>query len=227
MGSSGGRLITSCCSLTRQSGAEQGISCRNMMEIYLDKSGKAMLAAVMTFDHARAAEKMSDPHCVGTDNAAWQEGPYLSAPANEEEIIHNFPYCFRMSNEFSTVAEIVMGENSDVSENGGVQLPLAPKDIHESRVEPVISKLAIIEQFELFKEYLITFNGPINKKQCKLWEGRIDSEILDLVAKLTNRRNELTHDAEYILPSMKEAVEYFYQLRQVALMLFDAGREEN
>lgn len=194
------------------------------MENYLDKSGKAMLAAAITFDHARAAEKMADWDCVGEDNIAWKEGPYLSSPADEEEINHNYPYCFRTSNEFRAVAGIVVGDNPKVSENGGVKLPLPPKDRHESRVEPVISKLAIIEQFELFKEYLVTFNGPINKKQRKEWEGKVEADVLDLVTILTDRRNELTHDSEYRLPSMKEAVEYFYQLRQLAPLLFEASK---
>lgn len=97
------------------------------MENYLDKSGKAMLAAAMTFDYARASEKMADWHCVGEGNLAWKNGPYLSSPANEDEISHNYPYCFRTSKEFGIVAGIVMGENPEASENGGVKIPLPPK----------------------------------------------------------------------------------------------------
>lgn len=191
------------------------------MEDYLDKSGKAMLAACLTFDNARAAEKMADWHCVGEDNDAWKEGPYLSAGANQKQIDRSHPYCFRSSDEFGAVAGIIMGPNPKRSENGGVKIPLPPKGIHESRVEPVISKLAIIEQFELFKEFLITFDGPFNKKRCKAWEGRIGQKILDVVGVLTNRRNELTHDSDHELPSMKEAVAYFYQLRQLAPKLYE------
>jgi len=194
----------------------QALAARKAMEDYLDKSGKAMLAACLTFDYARAAEKMTDWHCVGEDNDAWEEGPYLSAGANEKQIDRNRPYCLRTSDEFAVAAEIVIGPNPIKSENGGIEAPLPPKDVHESRVEPAISKLAIIEQFELFKEFLITFDGPFNTKRCKAWEGRIDQEDLSLVNELTNRRNELTHDSGYEPPSMKEAVEYFYHLRQLA-----------
>lgn len=193
------------------------------MDDYLDKSGKAMLAACLTYDNARAAEKMSDWHCVGEDNIAWKEGPYLSAGANSKQIDRSQPYCFRMSREFSVVAGIIMGSNPEKSPNGGVKVPLPPKDRHESRVEPVISKLAIIEQFELFKEFLVTFNGPVNRKQCKAWGGRVEDSVLELVTQLTNRRNELTHDSDYELPSIKEAVEYFYQLRQIAPILYAAA----
>ena len=120
-----------------------------------------------------------------------------------------------------------MGPNPNKSDNGGVKIPIPPKDIHESRVEPIISKLAIIEQFELFKEFLITFDGPFNNKKCKAWEGRVDQEDLDLVAKLANRRNELTHDSVYELPSMKEAVAYFYNLRQLAPKLYEQSAANN
>lgn len=192
------------------------------MNDYLEKSGKAMLAACLTYDNARAAEKMADWHCVGEDNEAWQEGPYLSAGANQKQIDRSHPYCFKTSREFGVVARIVMGPNPERSENGGVKIPLPPKDLHESRVEPVISKLAIIEQFELFKEFLITFDGPYNKKRCDAWGGRVDQAILDTVRQLTNRRNELTHDSDYKLPSMNEAVDYFYHLRQIAPRLYEA-----
>jgi hypothetical protein len=194
------------------------------MDDYLDKSGKAMLAACLTYDTARSAEKMSDWHCVGEDNDAWKTGPYLSAGANQKQIDRSHPYCFKTSDEFNIVASIVMGSNPKKEENGGSKIPLPPRDKNESRIEPVIAKLAIIEQFELFKEYLITFDGPINKKKRKEWEGRVETDVLDLVTNLTNRRNELTHDSEYCLPSMNEAAGYFYKLRQLAPLLFEASK---
>jgi len=183
-----------------------------------------MLAACLTYDNARSAEKMADWHCVGEDNVAWIEGPYLSAGANQTQIDHSHPYCFKTSDEFGVVAGIVMGANPAKLENGGVRIPLPPKDKHESRVEPVISKLAIIEQFELFKEFLMTFEGPYNKKRCKSWEGRVSEDIINLVSDLTNRRNELTHDSVYELPSMKETVAYFYNLRELAQKLYKAAQ---
>lgn len=193
------------------------------MNEYLDKSGKAMLAAGLTFDHARAAEKMADWHCVGAESNAWKEGPYLSAPDNYPEIDHSFPYCFRTSDELGMILGIILGPEPELSENGGIKVPLPPKDNHESRVEPVIAKLAIIEQFELFKEFLITFDGPYNKKRCAPWAGRVEQQYLDLIWELTDRRNELTHDTDYDLPSMREAVEYFYELRQLASVLYEAA----
>ncbi|OOF07869.1 hypothetical protein BZG82_15980 [Salinivibrio sp. PR5] len=192
------------------------------MNDYLEKSGRAMLAACLTYYSARSAEKMADWHCVGEDNEAWKGGPYLSAGANQKQIDRSHSYCFKTSREFGVVAGIVMGSNPERSENGGVKTPLPSKDMNGSRVEPVISKLAIIEQFELFKEFLITFDGPCNIKRCSAWEGRVEKTVLDTVRKLTNRRNELTHDFDHKLPSMKEAMEYFYCLRQISLNLYEA-----
>lgn len=194
------------------------------MDEYLDKSGRAMLAAALAFDNARAAEKMADWHCVGEGNVAWKEGPYLSAGANQKQIDRTHPYCFRTIDEFGAVAGIVLGPNPEKAEHGGVQIPLPPRDGRESRVEPVIAKLAIIEQFELFKEFLIAFDGPINKKRSKAWEGHVEEDILVLLSKLTDRRNELTHDSGYKLPSMKEAVAYFFQLRQIAPKLKEVAQ---
>lgn len=194
------------------------------IEEYMDRSGKAMLAAGLTYDNARAAEKMADWHCVGDDNVAWKEGPFLSSGANKKQIDRSHPYCFKTSNEFGAIAGIVLGPNPPREENGGVLIPLPPRDRNESRVEPVIAKLAIIEQFELFKEFLITFDGPFNKQRCKDWRGKVDDESLDMIVELTNRRNELTHDSSYILPSMKEAVAYFYHLRQLAQTLHKASQ---
>ena len=182
------------------------------MELYLDKSSKAMLAATVSFDYARSAEKMTEWNCVGKDNQAWKDGPFLTSLANNPDLDRSYPYCFKTSKEFAMTAQIILGDNPEKLEGGGVKVPLPPKDENGSRVEPVLAKLAIIEQFELFKEYLSTFHGPTNKKQRKAWEGKVESSTLDLVSDLTNRRNELTHDSDYDFPTMKEAVEYFYKV---------------
>lgn len=180
------------------------------MEKYIKISSEAMLASTHVFDHARSAEKMTDPTCCGKENVAWQEGPFLSSPANAEQINRTHPYCLRTSEEMAMTAHIVLGENPERSGNGGVRIPLPPKDKNKSRVEPAIAKLAIIEQFEIFKDFLESFDGPFNKKKCKDWENRVDEGVLLRVRSLTNCRNELTHDVPETLPTMKEAVEYFY-----------------
>ncbi|GGJ85196.1 hypothetical protein [Pseudomonas matsuisoli] len=190
------------------------------MEKFLKTSNEAMLASAYVFDHARSAEKMTDPNCCGEENSAWQEGPFLSSPANERQIARSHPYCLRTSKEMAMTAYIVLGESPEKSENGGVHMPLPPKDRNQSRVEPVIAKLAIIEQFEIFKEFLESFDGPYNKKKRKEWEEKVGENVLSRVRSLTDRRNELTHDSPKILPTMKEAVECFYELRSLAEILW-------
>lgn len=191
----------------------------NNLGDYIDRSGKAMLAGCWTYDNARAAEKMLDWNNIGEDNQAWKEGPFLSAGEGSKEIDRTRPYCFRMSDYFSTVAGIVMGPpRKDFNK---VQVPLPPLNEQNSKVEPVISKLIIIEQFELFKEFLETFDGPTNKKRRELWKEVLDDNIIEDITNITDRRNALTHDSVYELPSMQEAVEYFRKLKYLAPILFD------
>lgn len=190
----------------------------NSLDEYVDRSGKAMLAGCWTYDNARAAEKMLDWENIGEDNKAWNEGPYLSAGAGQKEIDRVRPYCFRMSEHFSTVANMVMGPpKKGVSK---VRLPLPPLNEQKSKVEPVISKLIIIEQFELFKEFLETFEGPTNRRKSEAWKSRLDDKVIEDIRNITDRRNTLTHDSVYELPSMKEAVEYFEKLKYLAPILF-------
>jgi len=194
------------------------------MNDYIDKSGKAMLAAGLAYDNARSAEKMAQWEYVGDTNKAWKEGPYLSSPANKKKMDRSHPYCIKTSEEFGMIFRIVLGSNPPQKENGGVRIPLPPENDNNSRVEPVIAKLAIIEQFELFKEFLTNFDGPFNKKRCKDWRGKIDDESLDLIIKMIERRNELTHDSDCLLPSMKEAAGYFYHLKQLAMKLYEVTK---
>jgi len=189
---------------------------------YANISGKAMIAACMAYDHARSSEKLTDWKCIGDNNPAWTIGPFVSAGANNQQIDHTHPYCIKTSDEFNKALGLVLGPNPERSANGGFRLPLPLKGKSESQVEPVIAKLAIIEQFELFKIFLMTFDGPYNLKRRKQWEGAIQPEVLQSVTAHTDRRNELTHDAEYPLPTMMESIDYFSGLRQNARQLYEA-----
>ncbi|AMN68448.1 hypothetical protein J3492_08970 [Psychrobacter sp. F1192] len=191
----------------------------NSLDAYIDRSGKAMLAGCWTYDNARAAEKMLDWDNIGKNNEAWKEGPFLSAGSGQKEIDRTRPYCFRMSEHFSTVASMVVGPPQNGV--GKIQIPLPPLSEQRSKVEPVISKLIIIEQFELFKEFLETFEGPTNKKRRTEWESILDEEVIKDITKITDRRNALTHDSIYELSSMQEAVEYFEKLKYLAPILFN------
>lgn len=192
------------------------------LDKYVDKANKAMLAGCWTYDNARAAEKMLDWDNIGEDNDAWKEGPYLSAGGGVKEIDRTRPYCFRVSEQFSTVASMIVPPNK----SGKAKLPLPPLSEQRSKVEPVISKLIIIEQFELYKEFLETFEGPTNKKRSDIWKSRLDSEVVKEITAITDRRNSLTHDSIYELPSMNEAVEYFKTLKYLAHMLFELSKDE-
>lgn len=198
------------------------------MENYFKNAGKALMAGCLTYDMARAAEKMGDLSCVGEDNEAWKVGPYISSGANEKQIDRNRPYCYCLSKETSVAAGLVLGPNpAKDPKNGGVLIPLPTGNQNISRVEPVISKLIIIEQIELFKEFLNTFAGPSGRAQSRNWQDNqiVGNKILEHVTTLIDRRNALTHDQEYDLPTMKEAVDFYYEATKLAPVLYDAKQK--
>lgn len=197
------------------------------MQDYVNKAETAICAVVATYDYARSAEKMGDPNCSGKNNQAWKEGPYLSSPANKKQINREHAYCFRSSIEFQVLAGIIKGDNPERSPNGGIRIPLPEMPPNRSRVEPVLAKLAIIEQFELFNEFMATINGPVNKEARKEWERKGHAELLKQIKNLVDRRNELTHDYDCTPPTMKEAIEYFYELRQISALLFEVHTRDN
>jgi hypothetical protein len=187
---------------------------------YLVRASQSMLDACMLYEHARAAEKMTNPNNVGYDNVAWSSGPYLAAPAGYPEIDRTVPYILRISTETSAVAQIILGNDPNVSMNGGVRLPMRERQKGQSFVEPSIAKLSIIEQFEIFKEFLVQFDGPYTKSLAKKWEGRVEQVYLDAARRYADRRNELTHEAVLAPPTMKEAVEFFYGMVQIGTYFY-------
>lgn len=194
-----------------------------MIKQHIQDLGEAILEACFVYDNARSAEKMLDWGNLGNDNAAWtEEGPYLSAGSNKEQINHEHPYCLRISKEFAMAGYLVLGDSPKQEENGGYKVPLSPqKNKHNSRVEPVIAKLAIIELFELFKQFLVSFNGPYNKKKLKVWESHLSIDHIVKIKTLIDRRNELTHDKNSPLATMKEAVEYYCLCKELAKILYN------
>lgn len=187
---------------------------------YIKISNRAICDAVMTFDQARAAEKMMGWEYIGEANSAWKEGPYLSAGANQKEIDRTHPYCMRTSVYMRAIAGIVMENKFD--ESGKTLIPTSKLESYQSKVEPIIAKLIMIEQFEIFKDLMKSCDGPYSKKQAEKWVGKLPEEILDKIAELTKRRNELTHDIDHDLPTMKEAVEFFYSLRVIVTDHFNS-----
>lgn len=186
---------------------------------YLNLSTRAICDAVMSFDQARSAEKMMGWEYVGEDNSAWEEGPYLSSGANQKDIDRNHPYCMRSSIYMRAIAGIVL--DNQFSNTGKTHIPTSKIKSHQSRVEPIIAKLIMIEQFEIFKDFMVSCDGPYNKKQVEKWVGKLPDDVLSEISRLTLRRNALTHDIDYELPTMKEAVEFFYTLRFIVTNHFN------
>lgn len=186
---------------------------------YVDLSTKAICDVAMCFDLARSAEKMMSWEYIGNDNKAWTEGPYLTSPANKKDIDRSHPYAMRSSIYMQKIAELVV--DNKFNKNGKTSMPISKIESYQSRVEPIISKLLIIEQFEIFKDFMVSCDGPYNKKQVAKWVGVLPEIVLEKISSLTTRRNELTHDIDYEQPTMKEAVEFFYALRFFARTYFN------
>lgn len=184
-------------------------------ETYVKISNSAMFASVLAHDLARSSEKMADPNLVNSDEA-WSVGPYICSPSNKPAIIHDYPYVFRMSSYLEWVCSIIYGENPQIETNGRVKLPETRKLDNGSVVEHILAKLSMIEQYEIYKDFLRKIEGPINKVLGEKWQGIAKEYYLQEHKIVTNRRNELVHEIEYLLPSMEEAVKYFYKLRKLA-----------
>jgi len=179
-------------------------------ERYVEAAGQSLLAAISVYDLAIASNKMMSWDCVGDDNDAWKQGPYISAGQGEQQIDRTRPYCLMVSKEFSVSCRLVIGPDPKVGSNGGVRLPLA-KGFSEA--EKTIAKLIIIEQFEIFKDFWSRHDGPYNQKNAKKWEGKGFDDTLAHLRALIDRRNELVHNDPCELPRIREAVEYYFGLR--------------
>ena len=68
---------------------------------------------------------------------------------------------------------------------------------------------------------MVSCDGPYNKKQVEKWVGKLPDDVLSEISRLTLRRNALTHNIDYELPTMKEAVEFFYTLRFIVTNHFN------
>jgi hypothetical protein len=190
----------------------------------MQRAHMAMNQSSIVFDLARAAEKMCEWKNIGEDNGVWIEGPFIEAPANHLKIDRTFPYVLKTSLESRVVAqrsEQVFDYESKKNMKK-IELP----EVEGSRVEPYVAKAAIIEQFELFKEVCILFNAPFNNKQATKMRGIISDTLLDRLVSAAGRRNELTHADECQPPTMREAVEYFYDITELSVQfgeLFNVG----
>lgn len=182
---------------------------------YTQKAHMAMNQVSIVFDLARAAEKMCEWKNVGSDNKAWVEGPFIEAPANQRKVDRSFPYILRSSLETQVIAKRSDQIFKREAESGMKRIDLP--EVDGSRVEPYIAKAAIIEQFELFKEVCSIFHAPFNKKNADKLRGIVDDALLDRLINAVNRRNELTYQDECQPPTMREAVEYFYDITKLAV----------
>lgn len=183
----------------------------------------AMNQAAIVFDLARSAEKMCEWKNIGNDNCAWVEGPFIEAPFNKIKIDRSFPYVVKASLESRVVAQRSEQIFQCKPESGMRKIELP--EVDGSRVEPYLAKAAIIEQFEIFKEVCVIFKAPFNKKRAEKQRGFVDDVLLDRLINAVTRRNELAHQDECQPPTMREAVEYFYDITELAVQFGSLANE--
>lgn len=197
----------------------------------IEKLSSAILNCCYAFDNAKSAEKMFDFNCIGEDNIAWKEGPFISAPANAKQIDHTHPYCLRCSTEFSIAIGVVNKYiPSNIKKNGGKEITLPKPNENNSRVESIISKLTIIEQFEIYKEFAISLYGhefgPYNEKKAKKMKQYFNDKYYDLLITLINRRNELTHENDCQQATMQEAVVYSSIILELVNIIYNIKQND-
>ena len=190
---------------------------------YTALADAAILQATLLFDYAVSTEKMMSFACVGEDNSAWKEGPYVSSGAGQEQIDRSTPFCLRVSKETSVAAGIVLGPNPELGQNGGYRLPLLQENAQEWQSEKVIAKLSMIEQFELYRDFARVVSGPYNAKTSERCASFLPPEVLDSLKVATDRRNELTHDSEICPATIREAVEYFCEMKWIAASVVESN----
>ncbi|WP_299645922.1 hypothetical protein [uncultured Jannaschia sp.] len=89
------------------------------------------------------------------------------------------------------------------------------KEIDQPTANTIIARSIIVEQFELFKEFATCAGVPFNLKSAKTYDG-ISKDYLAHLVQCINRRNELVHYDQCVPPSIREGVQYYVSLRQIA-----------
>jgi len=180
---------------------------------YLKFSAQSILQSTYVYDHARSAERLTDHLPINKE-----VGPYL---ASHDADLTALSACYlfisiEMQAAFN-VSKTGRYDQSPAAPNGRIplELDLLPT-LEGSRVTPYVAKTAIVEQFELLKKYLIYVNAPYNVKMLEKSREILDVDIFDKMERLILRRNELTHEIDAPMASMKNAVEYFYSCRWLA-----------
>lgn len=204
---------------------------KNLQDI-IKKLSSAILNSCYVFDNARASEKMLNPNYVGKNNIAWKKGPYLLAKRGGKQINHTHEYCIATSDEFRIASGLVDKYiPSYFEKNGGRKIDIPKANENDTRVESIISKLSMIEQFEIYKDFAVLLYGhdigPYNIGKAKKMKQYFSDEDYDLLTLSINRRNELTHEYDCKKSTMIEAVVYSSTILHLANIIYNIHKEKN
>lgn len=141
------------------------------------------------------------------DSGLWSDGPYLCSGVSHEALRSALPLALKTSIESAKAAELTMGRDYQPGPSGKTAVPLV---VGPLRANSLVSRLGIIAQFELWKDFARSAGYPTNEKQAHKFAFKSPQELPELVA-LVQRRNELVHEVKAANdPNMREFIEFTY-----------------
>jgi hypothetical protein len=119
----------------------------------------------------------------------------------------------KTSIESAKAAELTMGTDYRSGPSGKTPVPSV---LGALRSNALVSRLGIIAQFELWKDFARSAGYPINENQAQKFSFRKPDELHELVS-LVQRRNQLVHEVKAANdPTMREFVEFTYGCQYLA-----------
>lgn len=156
---------------------------------------------------AEACSKAMRPGYVLPNTGCWTDGPYLCSGVSHEALRSALPLALKTSIESAKAAELTMGSDYRPGPSGKTLVPFVQGPL---RTNALVSRLGIIAQFELWKDYAKSVGYPINEKQAQKFTFKNPEELPELIA-MIQRRNELVHEVTVSNdPTMREFIEFTY-----------------
>lgn len=141
-------------------------------------------------------------------NGTWDDAPFLSSWRGVDALQAAIPLSIRTSIEGGKAAELVLGKGHKPDEGGRTRIPFA--DGKGPRPGAIIARAGIIAQFELWKAFVKPLGYPTNEHKAAKHTFS-DAEEAELMFKLVDDRNRLTHEiATRTDPTMRGLVEFAY-----------------
>lgn len=202
---------------------------------YFRESDEYMRSLFMCMDNAHAVEKMYSWDNIGIDNPAWKEGPYISSGRRGIPISREQPYVLRIS---AALSKLIAYQSSPPSE-GKKSFRHKDNSIPANKIIPTVSicmQFALLEDYDRseFNRYKESNNISDDKKVKRydrkpvkerlsiveeLTEKKVGSHLCNAYLSVSNLRNLLTHEPQYLCNSPITAIDYYVTCQAIASVL--------